>query len=111
LPFVRALRNIAIIAIIAIPVAFVPAGGDAADGVVAALQLAFLAAIGAMGFMLYRQSRFKLDTMPDGQRALLYGAFGAIALFFAAGGNLIWIGLMVAAGAAIFWLLRSSESY
>jgi hypothetical protein len=107
---VRIARNVAILALIAVPVAFVPAGGDAAEGTTTALQILFLAALGAMGFMIYRRSRFTLETMNDGHRALLYGCFGLIVLLIAQEGNLLWVGLMIGTGAAIFWLMRESQS-
>ena len=65
----RAARNIAILALIAVPVAFVPAGGRAADGVLAALLLAFMAAIGLACFALYRRNQFTLSSIPDSRRA------------------------------------------
>jgi hypothetical protein len=107
----RTVRNVAIIAVLAIPVAFVPGGGDAAQGVITALQIAFLAALGALGFQLYRQSKLTLLGMRDAHRAVFYGALGVIALMVAGGGSLLWIGLMVAAGAAIFWVWREAQTY
>jgi hypothetical protein len=116
---VRTVRNVAIIALLAVPVAFVPGGGEAADGVLAALLLGFLAAIAAVGFQLYRQSRFTLSSLSDSRLALLYGALGTIALMIAGRdeltdtgiGTLVWIGLLVAAAGAIFWVWRESQTY
>ena len=52
----RAARNIAIIALLALVVAAVPGGGNLADGILAVLTVAFLAIIGAAGYLAYRQN-------------------------------------------------------
>jgi hypothetical protein len=116
---VRTARNVAIIALLAVPVAFVPGGGEVADGILAALLLAFLAAIGAVGFQLYRQSRLTLSSLSESRLALLYGALGMIALMIAGrdeltdtgAGTLLWIGLLAASAGAIFWVWREASTY
>jgi hypothetical protein len=115
----RIARNVAIIAVLAIPIAFVPGGGEAADGILAALLLGFLAAIGWLGYRLYRENQFTLSTLPDSRLALLYGAVGVIALMIAGqdeltntgAGTLLWIALLVCAGGAIFWIWREAHRY
>jgi hypothetical protein len=116
---VRTARNVAIIALLAVPVAFVPGGGEVADGILAALLLAFLAAIGAVGFQLYRQSRLTLSSLSESRLALLYGALGMITLMIAGrdeltdtgAGTLLWIGLLAASAGAIFWVWREASTY
>jgi hypothetical protein len=115
----RTARNVAIIALLAVPIAFVPGGGEAADGILAALMLGFLAAIGALGFQLYRASRLTLSSLSESRLALLYGAVGVIALMIAGSdeltdtgvGTLAWIALLVGAGAAIFFVWREAHTY
>lgn len=80
----RVARNIAIVAALAALVAFVPEGGDAAQGLLAAILLAFLGAIAFALAGLYRRSQLTLSAMPDSRRALLYGAGGLVALLVAA---------------------------
>jgi hypothetical protein len=80
----RIARNIAIVAALAATVAFVPQGGDAAQGVLAAVLLAFMGAIGYAIAMLYRRSWMTLGAMTDQRRALLYSAGGLIALLVVA---------------------------
>jgi hypothetical protein len=112
-------RNIAIIALLALAVAVVPGGGDAAETVLVAISMAFLAAIAFFAFNLYRSQQMTLMTIPDGRRALLFGSVGAIALLIVgfeefdafAGGILLWIALMAAAIAAIFLIWRDATSY
>jgi hypothetical protein len=116
---VRTARNVAIIALLAVPVAFVPGGGEAADGILAALLLGFLAAIAALGFQLYRQNALTLSSLADSRLALLYGALGVIALMIAGRdeltdtgvGTLAWIVLLVASAGAIFWVWRQAQTY
>jgi hypothetical protein len=107
----RAARNIAIIALLALVVAAAPAGGNVADGIMAALLVAFLVILGAMGYMIYRQNRLSYQTLDDSRRAILVGSLGAIVLMIAGAdelldtgaGTLIWIGVL---GLSIFALVR-----
>lgn len=116
----RTARNIAIIAALAVPVAFVPAGGQVADGIIAALLLGFLACIGLLGFQLYQRGRLTLDSLPEGRLALLYGAIGTIALMIAGqdellggggGGAFLWVALVAISGVIIFAVVREANTY
>jgi hypothetical protein len=115
----QTIRNIAIILLIALGVDLLPGGGEAADAVMAALSMTFLAAIAWMLFRFYREQQFTLSTLSDGRRALLFGAIGAIALLIVgfdefddfAGGILLWIALMAAAVGAIFLVWRDATTY
>ena len=49
----KTLRNIGIIALVALAVAFIPGGSDTAELVLAIISLAFIAAIGFLGYRLY----------------------------------------------------------
>jgi len=112
-------RNIAIILLLAGAVALLPGGGAAAETVLVAITMAFLAAIAWFVFRLYRQQEMTLMTLTDGRRALLYGAVGAIALLIVgfeefrswSGGVLLWIALMAAAVGAIFLVWRDATTY
>jgi hypothetical protein len=107
----RAARNIAIIAALALIVAVVPGGDNAARAIVAALSITFLALIGFMGWQLYRQYRLTYLQLEERQRALLLAAIGAIVLMIAGtdeltgsgGGLLIWLAVL---GASIFAIVR-----
>lgn len=107
----RAARNIAIIAALALIVAVVPGGDNAARAIVAALSITFLALIGFMGWQLYRQYRFTYLQLAERQRALLLAAIGAIVLMIAGAdelfetgaGVILWIAVL---GLSVFGIAR-----
>jgi hypothetical protein len=115
----RALRDVAIILLLAFAVAFVPGGGNAAEAVFTGLTMAFLAAIAWMLYALSRQNQLTLAALSDGRRAIFYGAFGLIALlvagadrlFASGGGTLLWIVLLAASIAAIWRIWLDAHTY
>ena len=115
----RHVRNIAIILVLALGVAFVPGGGAAADTILAALFMGFLATIGLLGYRLYMQNQLTLSALSDGRRALLFGAVGAIALMIAGtdelldtgAGTLVWIAILGLSVLAIIQVWREANTY
>jgi hypothetical protein len=115
----RTLRNAAIVMLLAAIVAFVPAGGNAADAILTAITMGFLAAIAWTVFVLSRQQQLTLATLSDGRRAILYAALGLLALliagsdemFASGGGTLAWIVLLGASIAAIWKVWTEANSY
>ncbi|MBK5219457.1 MAG: hypothetical protein JJE35_06705 [Thermoleophilia bacterium] len=115
----RTARNVAIILVLALAVAFAPSGGNVADAVLTALTMGFLAGISWMLFVLSRENQLTLATLSDGRRAILYGAFGLLALlvagtdklFSSGGGTLLWIVMLVAAVVAIWRVWVEANTY
>lgn len=115
----RALRNIAIVMLAALVVAFVPGGGNLAEAVLTALTMGLLAGIAWMLFVLGRQNQLTLTALSDGRRAILYGALGLIALLIAGsnelfatgGGTLAWILLLGASIGAIWRIWLEAHTY
>lgn len=115
----RTLRNVAVVMLLAAIVAFAPAGGNAADAILTAITMGFLAAIAWTVFVLSRQNQLTLATLSDGRRAVLYGGLGLIALliagsdemFSSGGGTLVWILLLGAAVAAIWRIWTEASTY
>lgn len=115
----RALRNIAIVMLLALVVAFVPGGGNLAEAVLTALTMGLLAGIAWMLFVLGRQNQLTLAALSDGRRAILYGALGLIALLIAGanelfstgGGTLAWILLLGASIGAIWRIWLEAHTY
>jgi hypothetical protein len=115
----QTVRNVAIILALAAIVDFLPGGGAAANTVLTALTLIFLATIAWFVYRLYREQQLTLATLTDPQRAGLFGAVGGIALLIVAedefrawtGGLLLWIALLAACVGLILMIWRSATSY
>jgi hypothetical protein len=116
---VRTVRNVAIIMVLALGVAFVPGGGNVVEAIVTALTMGFLAGITWMLYTLSRQNQLTLAALSDRRRAILYGALGLIALLIAGtdklfstgGGTLLWILLLGASVAAIWRVWMEANTY
>ena len=115
----RVVRDVAVIMLLALVVAFAPAGGNAAEAILTAITMGFLAAIAWTLFVLSRQRQLTLATLSDSRRAILYGALGMIALLIAGsdellssgGGTLAWILLLGASIAAIWRVWLEANTY
>jgi hypothetical protein len=116
---VRTARNVLIIMVLALPVAFVPGGGNAVDAIVTALTMGLLAGIAWMLYVLSRENQLTLATLSDSRRAILYGALGMLALLVAGadklfdtgGGTLLWIVLLGVSVAAIWKVWIEANTY
>jgi hypothetical protein len=116
---VQTLRNVAIVLVLALAVAFAPHGGNVADAILTAITMGFLAGIVWTLFVLSRQNQLTLAALSDGRRALLYGALGLIALliagsdemFSSGGGTLAWILLLGASVGAIWKVWTETNTY
>jgi hypothetical protein len=118
-PMRQTARNIAIILALAAAVDFLPGGGEAAATVLAALTMAFFAAISWLLYRVYNEQQLTLATLSDGRKAVLFGAVGGIALLIVgydeftsfSGGFLLWVALMAACvgGGVLVW--RDATTY
>jgi hypothetical protein len=115
----QTVRNVAIIAVLALGVAAIPGGGTAAETALTALVMGFLAAIGFFVYRLHAQNQLTLVTLKDSQRAILFGAVGVIALMIAGAdelletgaGTLVWIALIAGSAFAIFRVWTEASTY
>ncbi len=115
----RTARNVAIIMVLALGVAFLPHGGNVAEAALAAITMAFLAGIAWMLYLLSRENQLTLATLTDRRRLILYGAIGMIALliagtdklFSSGGGTLLWIVLLAASVVAIWRIWVEANTY
>ena len=106
--------------LLALVVAFLPGGGNFADTLLTALTMGLLAGITWMLYTVSRENQLTLTALSDGRRAILYSAFGLIALLIAGSdkmfssgdGTLLWILLFVAAAGAIWkvWMEANTLS-
>lgn len=116
----KAARNVAIVMLLALVVAFLPGGGNAAETIITALTMALLAGVAWMVYVLSRDNHLTLATLTDGRRAILYAAVATILLLIAGtdklfdsgGGTLLWILLFAASVTAIWriWIEANSLS-
>jgi hypothetical protein len=114
----RVARNVGIIMLLALPIAFLPKGENVAEALLTALTMGLLAGLSWMLYTLSRQNQLTLATLTEGRRAILYGAFGLMALLIAGadkmfatgGGSVLWILLFAAAAAAIWRVWMEANS-
>ena len=116
----RAARNIAIIAVIALAITVLPGGGPTLDVILTLITIAFFAAIALLGYRMYREHHFTLDALEPRQRLILYASVGLAFLTFAATqrlfdeggvGALGWIALLGLASYGVFWVFTQSRRY
>jgi hypothetical protein len=116
---VRTARNVAIVMLLALGVAFLPGGGNLAEALITALIMALLAGMTWMLYTVSRENQLTLATLSDGRRALLYGAIGMVTLLIAGwdklastgGGTLLLIVLLAASAAAIWKVWIEANTY
>jgi hypothetical protein len=112
-----AVRNIAIILVIAAAVAFIPGGGTASNVVLQAVSLLFLAVLGWFASIMYRQHRASIYSLGDRRRAIVYLALAVALVTLSAthrlwntsAGSVAWlvlIGACLYAVIAIVWAAR-----
>lgn len=110
----------ALIALVALVLTAMPGTDHAIDLVLTALMIAFFGAIALLGYRLYMQFRFELDSLPDRSRAVLYGSVGLVLLtlcatsrLFDAGGVgvIAWLALLGAAAYGAFRVFAQYRAY
>lgn len=105
--------------LLALLVAFLPGGSNFADAILTALTMGLLAGIAWMIYRLSRENQLTLATLSDSRRAILYGAFGLLALlvagsdkmFASGGGTLLWILLLAVAVGGIWRVWMEANTY
>ena len=116
---VKDVRNVGIILLLGLVVAFLPGGGNLAETVWTALTMALLAGIAWIVYVFSRENQLTLATLSDKRRAILYGAIGMLTLliagtdrlFSSGGGTLLWIVLLGASVAAIWRVWIDANTY
>jgi|SRR4051812_18311835 hypothetical protein len=114
----RTARNIAIILLLALIVDLAPGGGNAAQALLAAVGIIFLAMIAWGAYVFYRQNRLSYLGLTERQRILFVSALGAIVLMIAgaskltatSGGSLIFIGVLIFAALSIYKVWSESRA-
>ena len=115
----RAARNFLVVALIALGFWALPGGAPTLNVILALLSIAFFAAIALLGYRLYREHRFTIDSLAPVQRAVLYGSIALAILTFAASsrlldggaGILVWLALLGIASYGVFWVFQRYRGY
>ena len=114
-----ALEFLAIL-LVALVFTVAPGGGSTLQVLLAILSIAFFTAIALLGYRLYRENSFTLESLSDAQRGVLYASVGGAFLVFAAaerlfdwggGGVVLWIALLGLCSYGVFWVWQSSRDY
>ena len=114
-----AARNIAIIALLALAVAALPGGGNAANFVGALLFSLLTIGLGLFAARLYLERRTSIYGLGDRHRAMLYGSCGTAVFALASGpklfetgaGTIVWFVLMGGAAYALYAVWRHAREY
>lgn len=115
----KAVRNIAIIVLLAVALWQVPGGGTAGDTVANALSIILLGGLAFFAARMYMEHRMTLFSLGDRNRGILYGSVGLAILAVAAtsklwdeggAGILVWfamIGLAIYGAYAVYLASRA----
>jgi hypothetical protein len=112
-------RNILIILGVAALVVLIPGGGTGANVALQAAYLAFLGTMGWFAMTMYRQHRTALYSLGDQRRAILYVAvavaavtlIGTSRLWSTSAGSVAWLVLIGAAVYAVVAIVWSARRY
>jgi O-antigen/teichoic acid export membrane protein len=116
----RQALSIAAVLLLALAFTVLPGGGPALDVALTVLTLAFFAAIAFLGYRLYREYHFTIDSLEERERLVLYASIALAFLTFAAtqrlfdyggGGVVAWIALLVVASYGVYWVYMHSRRY
>ena len=116
----RFLRNLGIVALVALAITVAPGGGTGLSLVLWLLSIAFFAAIAFFGARLYRDNRFTIESLSFTERAVAYGSIpGALVNFtgtrrlfdLGGAGVLIWLTILGLCSYGIYWVWRHSTEY
>ena len=116
----RGLRNFAIVALVALAIALAPGGGTGLAVVLWLLTIAFFVSIALLGYRLFREHRFTIESLSVLERSVAYGSIGlAFADFVATNrlfglggaGILVWLAILGLCSYGIFWVWRHASSY
>jgi hypothetical protein len=109
-----------VVALIALLLVVLPGGGSALDVALTLLTIAFFAAIAMLGYRLYREHHFELDSLEPRQRLVLYASIGLALLTVTATnqlfdegglGVLAWLALLGLCSYGVFWVYTQYRRY
>ena len=113
--------NFSILALVALGFAVLPGGDATLNVLLTLLGIVFFAAIALLGYRLYREHRFTLESLAEVERLVLYASVALAFLTFVASkrlfnmsgglGVLIFLALLALASYGVFWVFQRSRRY
>jgi drug/metabolite transporter (DMT)-like permease len=113
--------NFTILALVALGFTVLPGGNATLNVLLTLLGIAFFTAIALLGYRLYREHRFTLDSLAEVERLVLYASVALAFLTFVASrrlfdmngglGVLIFLALLGLASYGVFWVFQRSRRY
>jgi uncharacterized protein involved in cysteine biosynthesis len=112
--------KLGVVMLVALVLVVLPGGGNALDVLLTLLSIAFLAAIGFLGYRLFRQYRFDIEALDPSVRLAMYGSIGLAILTFVATdrlfdvgglGVLVWFALLALCSYGLYWTWTRYRSY
>ncbi|MEA2411129.1 MAG: hypothetical protein QOC77_1690 [Thermoleophilaceae bacterium] len=117
----RQALNVAIVLLVALGFAVLPGGNATLNVLLTLLGIVFFAAIALLGYRLYREHHFTLDSLEDRDRLVLYASVALAFLTFVASrrllnasgglGVLAFLALLALASYGVFWVFQRSRRY
>ena len=113
--------NFAVLLLVALGFSVLPGGNATLNVLLTLLGIVFFAAIALLGYRLYREHRFTLDSLSERERLVLYGSVALAFMTFVASkrlfnasgglGVLIFLALLALASYGVFWVFQRSRRY
>jgi drug/metabolite transporter (DMT)-like permease len=112
--------KIGVVMLVALVIVVLPGGGNVLDVLLTLLSITFLAAIALLGYRLFRQYRFDIETLEPNVRLTMYGSIGLAIITFVATnrlfdagglGVLLWFALLALCSYGLYWTWTRYRSY
>ncbi len=112
--------KIGVVMLVALVLVVLPGGGNALDVLLTLLSIFFLGAIAFLGYRLFRQYHFDIETLEPNMRLALYGSIGLAIITFVATnrlfdagglGVLLWFALLGLCSYGLYWTWTKYRSY
>jgi hypothetical protein len=112
--------KLGVVMLVALVIVVLPGGGNALDVLLTLLSIIVLAAIAFLGYRLFRQYRFDIETLEPNVRLTMYGSIGLAIITFVATnrlfdagglGVLLWFALLALCSYGLYWTWTRYRSY
>ena len=112
--------KLGVVMLVALVIVVLPGGGNVLDVLLTLLSIIFLAAIAFLGYRLFRQYRFDIETLEPNVRLTMYGSMGLAVITFVATnrlfdagglGVLLWFALLALCSYGLYWTWTRYRSY